>query len=323
MTNPFLFVVGCPRSGTTLLQRMVDAHSEMAIIPEIGWLPSRYEGRQGLTPQGMVTPEFVSGLLREGGLGRYARLPVTRKELENLLEQRQPLSYAELISLLFDAFGKARGKNLVGTKSVDHTSKIQTLHLLWPHARIVHLIRDGRDVYLSAIHWRRAAKLEEGFSTWRDDAVSTAALWWEWQVRLAREAGAGLGSEVYYEMRYESLVSRPAEECAALCAFLGVPYDDAMIRFHEQRGQADSGLDAKHAWLPPKPGLRDWRAQMPEEDVGRFEAAAGTLLDELGYALGTVRPHAERLEHAARIRRRFDGKPLPQAWQTSPATEAD
>ena len=314
MTNPFVFIVGCPRSGTTLLLRMVDAHPQIAIIPEIGWIPRRYENREGLTPEGLVTPAFIQDLLEKGGLGRYTRLPLSRQELEGLLASGHPLSYARLITLLFDRYGEARGKALVGNKTVEYVLSIPTLHSLWPRARFVHLIRDGRDVCLSAINWRRAGKLVSRFATWSEDRVSAAALWWEWHVRLGREAGRSLGEDLYYEIRYEALVARPMEECAALCAFLGVPYDGAMLRFHEGRMRMDLDLDAKHAWSPPTPGLRDWRLQMLPEDVERFEAAAGDLLVELGYPRGADHLRAKSLEHAAGIRRSFEGRPLPERW---------
>jgi len=78
---------------------------------------------------------------------------------------------------------------------------------------------------LSMMDWPKPGD----FVTWQEDRVSTAALWWELNVSLGRLAGTSLGQELYYEVRYESLVGRPAEECAALCAFLGVPYSDAML----------------------------------------------------------------------------------------------
>src|SRR5438445_13625155 len=98
---------------------------------------------------------------------------------------------------------------------------------------------------------------------------------------------------------------RPAEEVGRLCAFLGVPDDEAMLRFHEGRTAAASDRDAKHAWRPITPGLRDWRKRMPAADVERFEAAAGGLLDELGYPRAVPQPGTEALEHAARIREAF------------------
>ncbi len=97
----------------------------------------------------------------------------------------------------------------------------------------------------------------------------------------------------------------PAEECAKLCSFLRLPFDDAMVRFHEGRTRKEPGLSTKKAWLPPTPGLRDWRSQMPPEDVERFEAAAGDLLDELGYERAYPHLPQHALAHASRIREKY------------------
>jgi hypothetical protein len=314
--NPIVFIVGCPRSGTTLLQRLVDSHPRIAIVPEVEWIPRRYQNREGLTPDGLMTPQFAK-ILRS--FGRYSSLPISQEELRDLLAQHPPLSYSKFISLLFDRYGKARGKELVGNKTVDHARNIATLHELWPEAKFVHLVRDGRDVCLSALSWRRADSLASRFSTWSRDPVSTAALWWEWHVRLAREAGRPLGSTLYHEIRYESLVDQPAAECRSLCEFLQLPFQEEMLRFHEKRAVSGPGLDAKHQWLPPTRGLRDWRKQMSQEEIERFEAAAGELLDELGYERRLRAPSRESLQQSLETRRRFEGSPLPRSWHISEA----
>ena len=61
--NPYVFIVGCARSGTTLLRRIIDAHRQIAITRETHWIAKRFERRQGVTPDGLVTPELVSRLL--------------------------------------------------------------------------------------------------------------------------------------------------------------------------------------------------------------------------------------------------------------------
>jgi hypothetical protein len=135
--------------------------------------------------------------------------------------------------------------------------------------------------------------------------VATAAAWWQWHVQLARQSGRELGPELYCELRYEALVERPAEQCARLCAFLGLPYDEAVLRFHEGRTCAEAGRDAKAAWLPITPGLRDWRVQMSDADVERFEAVAGDLLDELGYSRAARQLRPEVMAYASGIRNQF------------------
>ncbi len=286
--NPYVFIVGCSRSGTTLLQRLINAHSQIAITPESHWICRLFKQDRGLTQEGVVTPELIPLLLEDLNPG-FVRLNIGQEELLKLLASDRPVHYAAFISGIFDVYGKAKGKELVGNKTPGFVRKIRTLHALWPQARVVHLVRDGRDVCLSMIN-RPLHNVNRGNS---------------------------LGSALYYEMRYESLVAQAAEECAALCVFLGLPYQEVMLRFHEGRKRAAPPSDAKHAWLPStedesefrlRPitaGLRDWRSQMPREDLEKFEAAAGGLLDELGYARAFQRLRPKRLEDASRIRESF------------------
>jgi hypothetical protein len=155
------------------------------------------------------------------------------------------------------------------------------------------------------LNWNHAYKTAGRYRTWAEDPVTTTALWWERKVRLGRQARQALSPALYYEIRYEDLVAFPADVCARLCNFLGVPYDEAMLRFHEGRTRHEPGLDAKKAWRPITPGLRDWRTQMPPEDAERFEAVAGELLDELGYARAFPRLSPECRARIARLREAF------------------
>jgi hypothetical protein len=297
--NPFVFIVGCPRSGTTLLQRLVNAHPLIAVTPETQWLPRYCINQVGLTPDGLVTPALIPQLLEHP---RFAALGIGREQLERLLATDKPVSYAHFVSDLFDLYGCTHGKRLVGDKTPGYVRKIRTLHALWPKAKFVHLIRDGRDVCLSALDWKRKAdRMADLYATWDEEPVITEALWWAEHVQRGRKQGRRLGSESYYEVRYEALVNKPAEECARLCAFLGVPYDECMLRFHEGRTSSDRGLSTKDAWLPVTPGLRDWRKQMAPADVECFEAAAGSLLGELGYPRAMPHPCVESLKRSSRV----------------------
>jgi hypothetical protein len=302
--NPYVFILGSPRSGTTLLQRIVDANSQIAIVPESEWIAQYYNKRIGLTPEGVVTREIVPRLLEHP---KFHRLGASVHDLEALLDGSGPLAYSRFVSGLFDHFGRTQGKPLAGDKTPIYARQIGVLHRLWPRAKFVHLIRDGRDVCLSVLDWKRkAVRMGELFATWVEDPVTTAALCWERDVGQSRERGRLVASALYYEIRYESLVARPVEEVQRLCRFLGVPYEEAMLDFHNGRTRSEPGLSPKEAWLPITPGLRDWRSQMHRGDVERFEAAAGSLLEELGYPRGCPSPSAAVQERAARLRARFE-----------------
>src|SRR5215472_12391016 len=306
MANPYLFIVGCPRSGTTLLQRMVNAHPRIAITPETHWIPRFTKKRWGVTREGTVTPQLIARLLEHPG---FVALSIGRGELVILMGADESITYSSFVSRIFDVYGKAQGKPLVGDKTPGYVRRIKTLHVLWPKARFVHLIRDGRDVYLSMAN-RRMEQLKEGvFDSWVERPVPTAALWWELNVRCGRAAGKTLGPELYCEIRYESLTADPLEECAKLCSFLGVQYDESMLRFYE--GRVGTKVEpGKPDWQPITPGPRDWRSQMSGADIEEFEAAVGELLEELGYARSVPHPRSISLETASRIRDQLARGPL-------------
>jgi hypothetical protein len=316
--NPYVFIVGCPRSGTTLLKRVVDAHPEIAITRETHWVTKLLRGRDAASVEAPVTRALLARLLADE---RFQRLALDPAPLERLVSGDRPVSYGELVTAVYDQHGTKQGKLLVGDKTPRYVRHIPVLHELFPHARFIHLIRDGRDVCSSVLSWHndRGRRAVTRHSTWEDEPVMTTAVWWEQRVRLGREAGAALGPELYHELLYESLMSAPARECATICAFLGVPEDDRMLGFHEGRTRDEPNLDAKRAWRPITAGLRSWRTEMSETDLHAFEAVSGDLLDELGYSRGAPDPGPEFRRRAAAVRESFarevGDRRLPAGWR--------
>jgi Sulfotransferase family len=315
--NPYLFLVGCPRSGTTLLYRLLDAHPDLALVHETLWIPQLWERRTGISDDGAVTPELVPALLAER---RFERLGISAAELRDIVAGNGRVTYPAFVTAVFDQYAAAQGKPLAGDKTPGYVRSMPTLHSLWPHARFVHLIRDGRDVCLSALGWKKAGKVFRDFATWKDEPVTTAALWWERCVRLGQEAGRRLPTPLYHEVRYEELVSEPEDVCRELCRFLGLAFEGSMLRFHEGKTRDGPELTSKRRWLPPTEGMRDWRRELPGEGLREFEAAAGDLLEGLGYERGASRLDPDLVARARELRHRFAaevtarGRPLPEAW---------
>src|SRR3712207_1500124 len=86
--NPYVFIVGCARSGTTLLRRMINAHPHITMT-QARFIPIFFEKRTGLTPEGFVTPELIPKLLE---YRKFPRMKVGREELEGLINSDEPLS---------------------------------------------------------------------------------------------------------------------------------------------------------------------------------------------------------------------------------------
>lgn len=275
--NPYLFVVGCPRSGTTLLQRMLDHHPQLAVANDTHFIPRAIDG---VTGEG--DPPLTSGLV-EAVLG-YRRFPRLGLAEATAREAATGVAtYGEFVSALYTAYARARGKPLAGEKTPDYVKSLARLHALLPWVRSVHIVRDGRDVALSTLEWARSDKGPGRYTLWEEEPVAVCSLWWRRMVTTGRRDGAALGPARYREVRYEDLVARPGEVLRDLVAFLDLPDAVEMANYHEGKTRLDPGLSAKKAWLPPTPGLRDWRTQMRERDVAVFEAISGDLLSTLGY----------------------------------------
>lgn len=305
--NPYVFIVGCPRSGTSLLKMIMDAHPHLAIPDrEQQWI-SKLVQRGKVDRYRPVTAELLAELAHER---RFQGL-LPDEKLVRTLENELPLPYARFVTRALDLHGVSKNKRLVGEKSPRHVHFMPLFHELWPRARFVHLIRDGRDVALSRRDWK-PTKPPAGLASWADDPITTGAVVWNRDVRRGIEEGKRLGPSLYCEVRYEALVADLEAECRRLCQFLDIEFDDRMLRHHEGRERPDGRLSAKKSWRPVTSGMRDWRSQMSEYELEGFEAAAGELLEELGYERAVAEPSADALERAGRVHT------LAKDWWRSP-----
>lgn len=294
--NPYLFLVGCPRSGTTLLQRMLDSHPSLAVANDSHFVP-RAIARSGSEQDVLLTEELVDRVL---SYHRFRRLGLTEAVGRAAAERAE--TYAEFVSELYSEHALLHGKDLAGEKTPDYVRYLPLLHALFPATRVIHIIRDGRDVALSTLQWASEEKGPGKFALWRDEPVAVCALWWRWQAESGRHDGARLGPELYREVRYEDLVADPEATLRSLAAYLDLPFAREMVSFSAGKTKPDPNLSAKSAWLPATPGLRDWRREMEPRDQELFEAIVGNFLSELGYErkFAEISPKtAARAEHCA------------------------
>ncbi len=304
---PTLCIVGCPRSGTTMLERMVDAHPRIACAHETHWITRYAKKKHGLSRRGLVTDDLLDALYADR---RFVRMGVPRPDLETLV--REGIDYAAFVSHVFDRYRRLRGKDLAADKSTGgHVRDLVRLHAICPQTRIVHLIRDGRAVCLSMCSWKKAPRAAGRQDLWKVSPVGTTALWWRWHIRTMREQGRALPNGIYHELRYESLVADPEGQCARLCDLLGIERSDRMARFHVGR-ENPNGHSANSAWQAPTPGLRDWRTQMPADDLELFEALAGDTLEDLGYERRYARIGVAVRRRADDLRRAWDERHTPR-----------
>ncbi|HET6682149.1 MAG TPA: sulfotransferase [Gaiella sp.] len=273
-TGPPVIVLGVRRSGTTLLRVMLDRNPTLAVPDESYFVPQL--ARRHRTP---VDPmAFVEDLRRlptlvEWGLSPDALVPRLREDMAT----------GEAIGTVFSAYAAERGKERWGDKTPLYMQHLGLLERLFPDARYVHLIRDGRDAALSFLSVPEGL-MTEGWGHPHD--AQGYACQWATEVRAARRLGARVGPDRYLELRYERLVAEPEAVLREVCGFAGLEFDAGMLDYV---GRTDSALKAHQQRLnePPRQGVRDWRTEMAPDDVRAFEGVAGSVLGELGYDVET------------------------------------
>ena len=277
MTEPFPFIVARGRSGTTLLRAMFDSHPDMAVPPESHFVVPMIERRRQLESRGRLSRSaFVADLTGRYGFRRWD-LDVRAVELR--LRDADPVDLASAIREVFGLYAEQLGKRRYAEKTPINVLHIEALAAVFPEARFIHLIRDGRNVALSY--------LDTDFGV---TSVPEAAIHWRRFVRRGRRAGARIGSHRYREVLYEDLVDQPEPVLRSLCEFIELPFDPSMLLYHTRADELLTNTSHREHHgriaLPPTAGLRDWRRDMEPDAVALFEAIAGDLLEELGYERG-------------------------------------
>jgi len=267
--RPF-FVVGVPRSGTTLLRFMLDGHPRLAVPGESHFIVTLRVRRLRLRHR--------PGLALEAILGhpRFAEWGLDPDAVRAQAAEDGPVDFAGVVRTVFGAYARSQGKVRWGDKTPDYVSHMTMLARLFPDAQFVHIIRDGREM--------ASACADYG---WAPTAVS-AGYWWRKRVAKGVRVGKRLGPDRYREIRLEQLIADPQAVLTQICEFLGERYDPVMLDYPTRVRLRDPDKlflqrPHRHLVLPPTAGLRDWRAGLSARQQRLVEAACGAPLRHLGY----------------------------------------
>lgn len=271
-----VFVLGCPRSGTTVLYHMLLSAGNFAVYraesnvfsvlqPRFGNLSSEGNRRE------LLRYWLKSKLFEVSGLDASA---IQVKVLHDCS------GAGDFLRILMEGIARAQSVERWADCTPDHLLYMREIKREIPNALFVHIIRDGRDVALSYAKQGWAYP----FPWDRNQQVSVAGLYWEWIVRRGREFGHELSSD-YYELHYEDLVEKPRETLLALSNFIGQELEYDRIRrvgigsVSEPNSSFASGRDFRP--------VGRWAEQMTSEELARIESLIGSFLNKLGYPLAT------------------------------------
>lgn len=287
--RPF-FVVGQPRSGTTLLRAILNAHPRLYLPPETGFLPFlQIDGHAPAGDTRLAQEEAIALLEQIGRLNKdWHRLVGEPHAFYHQLAATDPPTVTRLLDALYRQMMGDRGRRW-GDKTPSYVRYLPQIDRLFPQACFVHVVRDGRDTVLSAREkWEDRPHLDTYYLLQR----------WVDNVSAGRRAGRRLGPDRYLELHYEELVQHPAATVRALCAFLGETFHPAMLDHAQQFRAQDPGSGHPQVKKPIfTSSVRRWRDEMSPFDRKLAHHLAGPTLRAFGYETPDPGPWAtgERL----------------------------
>jgi hypothetical protein len=228
-----VFIVGCPRSGTTLLQALLASHKDILSFPESHFF------HQVAVQQGRRSGMFVSGKIKE----RLRRFLVEsgNEELARLLPRGAIFlnRYAGAFVNILDTAALNRGRTVWLEKTPRHLHYVDTIRRYVPLAKFIHILRRGQDVVASLYQvthrypetWRGERGIDECIDRWLDDVKISLGY---------------LEDPDHTLVRYERLVQEPEAVLHRLCRFMGVTYDQAMLTVY--RRESEKLISANEPW---------------------------------------------------------------------------
>jgi len=271
--NKPVFIVGCPRSGTTWLHRLVISHQEICGGPESGFFHQFWSVLSNLN--------WDVEASRGGWLLAYW----DRSKLKNKI-------YELWVETFYD-FVEHESSSILCEKTPNHALRISNINDLLPEAKFIHIIRDSRSTVASLLSASRSWG-----NNWAPSTPKKAAILWYQHVKQARLQSADLAEGAYMEVHYEDLKNNTQVEMARVFDFIGVSCTEnqllAMIQeqdFEKQKAMGGSKFSIGNIKAEPlgffNKGLTDgWRKDLTWLEqliVWRFTRK---LMDECGYRWG-------------------------------------
>ncbi len=286
-STPF-FIFGCPRSGTSLLRKMLGTHPNLAVPGESHLYDNIYPivERYGDLSHSPTRTRLVTQILRTDHIRKWTPAPSASETLGAITRH----DFHGIVEGLLRAWTSARGKARWGEKTPQHTLCWRRILTGFPGVQVIHLVRDGRDVMLS---YRSAV--------FGPKHVYPLAVRWQRYLAAAEEAHAFLGEKAFLQVRYEDLVAAPETELRRICDFLGEEYTPLMLAYHQDHKACRSEQRKTDNLSLPimSHNTGKWRTQMTDRDLRIFEALAGSSLERYGYERALVGPRISRWEALA------------------------
>lgn len=283
-TIPFFFIIGRPRSGTTMLSTILDANKQTAMPIEskvIIHLYFKFKNVKKWNEQNLLL--FYDAIFKQPKIDTWI---INKEQLKNdILTLGEHATFQRLIKLIYLNYVSFFDKEVIaviGDKNPGYSyviSHLKILLSLFPEAKIIHLTRDYRDHYLSM------CKVD-----FEGNHLSLVCYRWQYSFKQVRKL-MNDKPEQYYFLRYEELVQQPEKQVKAICNFLGITYHASMLEYYKIKDKVLSVYPEElvmkyhsNLFQPISAEfINKWKEKLTPKQIEMADAIVGKTADEAGY----------------------------------------
>lgn len=289
-TYPPLFIIGNPRSGTSLFRLLLTCHPSIIIPPESSfmiWWYDKYGDWRKEDVASSRLDEFLVDLL---GSKKIEFWKLDKAVLTKHILRETPANYAELMDTIYWAYVRREKESTLfwGDKNNYYLGHVDSLLKLYPNAKFIHIIRDGRDVATSYMGLNKV-KHTSKYAPRLPNEIKEIANDWNDNIKKINASFQKLPTAQRLEVKYESLANNPVTFLKEVCTFLDIPYSAEMLNFYEKNQQKRLEPEEFNSWKKRNLKTIDtsavgkFKTQLSKEEISSFEEVAYEALKLYNY----------------------------------------
>lgn len=277
------FILGNPRSGTSLLRLMLDSHPEIAAPPECGFLHWWFKKYAAWIWDSSALESFIEDLLTSRKIETWS---LDRAQLRGFIHKHKPITYGELGLCIYQFWASQIGKapSVILDKNNYYIHHLGDLLQIWPQAKFLFLIRDGRDV---ACSYKEIELLSTNSPYKPKLSTQIDVIAQEWLRNNANIVTflTSLSGDRWLMIKYEDLVTETERELKRITEFFGLPYSTEMLNYHLREAEPESTLDwkLKTREMPDKYNVGKYKTKLAPSEIEIFNNIANEMLKIGGY----------------------------------------
>lgn len=266
------FIIGNPRSGTTLLRLMLNKHNKMSVPPEAGFLVWMHDRYVDFTFTKENVEKFVEALSQTTKIEHWN---LNYDVLKNFIFMEKPNDFSKLMDCVYAYYSKynlSKDVEVYGDKNNFYLNKIDLLSNLYLGVKFIHIIRDGRSVAVSYKDLMKKNMTSE-YAPNLPAEIEKIAKEWSKNIEIINTSFNKLNLNQYHTIRFEDLIAKPGDSLQDICTFLDIKYDEEMLNYFQT---------TENDGLEPEDFLQ-WKSKnkipLQEEEIYKYKQLSQNDLD--------------------------------------------